>query len=204
MAPMKWRALNLFLVLFLCAEGGACSPSTLSQLPLQKFDWETLQSVTPPVLRARPLANWPSRIWRRAASLLSEAEILGIQNYLTVFAEDPSRATQVFSRKFSRAPEAMKYILNVADNVISCYLLLWELGIHQGDQGMFLDFALDSLSRLRNVEAPLYRNGRVVHQIGLWALHTGPRRYSRYIEVVRQSPWAIVEFQPLFPRPHSR
>ncbi len=201
---MNWRSLSLVLVLFLATEGKACPVSILSKLPPQQFEWETLESITPAVLRARPLANWPSRTWRRVAGTLSKEEILGIQNYLTIFEQDPWKATMIFNSKFSKAPETMNYVRNVEDNVVSCYLLLQELELHMRMDGLFLEFALQRLPNLQNVPAPLFRNGRVVSQIGLWALHTGESQYERFLAVVRQSPWAIVEFQPVFPRPQGR
>lgn len=201
---MKWLALTILFSLSLCAQGVACLSPTLAALPPNKFDWETLVAITPPVLRASPLANWPSRVWGRVATHLSETEIDGIKSYLTIFAKDPSRATLIFKSKFAHAPQKQRYVLQVEDNVISCYLLLWERGVQAGSPGLYLDFALERLKSLRNVTAPLYKNGRIVHQIGLWALQRGRRKYAQFVDVVRASKWAIVEFDPMFPRPRTK
>lgn len=198
---MFWRAMSLCVGVFVCIESGGCPESALAELPAENFDLPTLTAVTPPVLRAKPLVNWSAHVWGEQAIRLTQDEVLAIQRYLVVFSKDPAGATRVFRSRFRDLPSDLNYLGNVEDNVMSCYLLLWELGDKQGEQGRYLGFALEQLKALRNVEALLSGNGRMVFQIGLWASWESGERYADFISVVRASSWAAVEAEQIFPRP---
>ena len=181
--------------------GVGCAYSAASHGPFKEIDLDTLHRLTPPLFKEKPLFGWREAAWPLQAEALSEAAVLHIERYLIFFSKNPAKAERVLKRRYSALPANLKYLLSVEDNVITGYLLLWFRGEAQGNPGSHLDFALEQLKNLTHVEATLKGNGRVVFQIALWAKTSEPSKYPQFLDVMRASPWAFLEFDPILPRP---